>query len=209
MLAFALGWILEIDPLEHLTFTVTALVHGTLAAVTMFVLFLIAMRQKSGPFRRIRDFLVQTLGQYFADCRWYDLAVLAIIAGLSEELLFRGVLQVWIARWGLVLGLIGSNVLFGLAHAVTPTYAVFAGILGAFLGWLFHATGEPNLTAPIIAHALYDWLAFLFIARISSGEPPDDLDGADPLATIADESAASAETTDVLLERDERNLPQI
>jgi membrane protease YdiL (CAAX protease family) len=63
-----------------------------------------------------------------------------------------------------------SNVIFGLAHFVTPTYALLAGILGGYLGWLFTVSG--NLLAPIIAHGLYDFLAFLVVARECRHAPP-------------------------------------
>ena len=74
----------------------------------------------------------------------------------SEELLFRGVLHP-------LAGPFWSNVLFGLAHFITPTYAVLAGLLGAYLGGLLELS--ENLLAPIITHGLYDFLAFLVVAR--------------------------------------------
>jgi membrane protease YdiL (CAAX protease family) len=36
---------------------------------------------------------------------------------------------------------------------------------GGFLGWLFDATGQRNLLVPIVSHSLYDFLAFIMIAR--------------------------------------------
>ena len=67
--------------------------------------------------------------------------------------------------WGERVALIGSNIVFGLAHFITPLYALVAGGLGLYLGILFDATGERNLLIPIITHALYDYLGFLVVVR--------------------------------------------
>jgi hypothetical protein len=48
-----------------------------------------------------------------------------------------------------------------------------------FLGWLLDATGERNLLVPAMTHAVYDYLAFLWIIRLyrrtrPGGDPPAD-----------------------------------
>jgi hypothetical protein len=50
-----------------------------------------------------------------------------------------------------------------MAHCITPTYAVLAGVIGGYLGGLLE--GANNILAPIVTHALYDFLAFLIVAR--------------------------------------------
>lgn len=162
---FALGWLAGIDPLGTLRLEWTALMWGVAGALPVFALFLLSMRYPVGGLRGIRAFLLEYLGPYLDVCRWYDLLALAAIAGFSEEVLFRGVLQPWIGRWGPMTGLIGSNVVFGLAHMITPTYALIAGLMGLYLGVLPDASEPPNLLVPIITHALYDWLAFLVVVR--------------------------------------------
>ena len=72
------------------------------------------------------------------------------------------------------LGLAWASLLFGLAHCLSVTYVVFATVLGVFLGWLYLATGD--LVAPIVAHALYDFIALLVLVRkrdpANSGDAP-------------------------------------
>ena len=118
--------------------------------------------------RRVRELL----GAQIAACSWLDLAALACLAGLGEEILFRGVIEPWLARWHPWAGLIGANLLFGLAHAISLTYFGFATAIGCFLSWL--AWGwpgsqwpwdGPNLLRSIIAHAVYDFIAFQIIAH--------------------------------------------
>ncbi len=87
-------------------------------------------------------------------------------AGISEELLFRGVLQPWLElKWGIPLGLIFSNMIFGFLHWVTPMYALIAGAVGIYLGLMLNVGGERNLLTPIAIHTIYDYMAFLVVAR--------------------------------------------
>jgi len=102
-----------------------------------------------------------------------ELAMVALLAGLGEEMLFRGVIQrVLITRLagplGVWVGLGVTSVLFGMCHAITKTYVVLAGVMGLYFGWLLLASG--NLLVPITAHTLYDFLALLYlIRRVPSG----------------------------------------
>ena len=166
-LAMAVGWLAGVDPLADLRFEIDAVGWGLIAGLFLFSLLMLSERFPLTEMRRIRELLVDFLGRPLSECRWYDLVILSALVGLSEEALFRGLLQPWMERsFGPVHGLIWSNVIFGLVHAVTLIYAVMAGLLGAFLGWLLDATGSRNLLVPAMAHAVYDFLAFLWIARI-------------------------------------------
>jgi hypothetical protein len=155
-LACGLGWWFGVDPFARLTFESRGLAWGVVGTVPMIVLFALSNRYPVGPLRKIKEFLLEALGPSLVACTWYDLVLLATVAGIGEEVLFRGVLHP-------VCGLFWSNVLFGLAHCITPTYAVLAGVIGGYLGGLLE--GANNLLAPIVTHALYDFLAFLIVAR--------------------------------------------
>jgi membrane protease YdiL (CAAX protease family) len=56
-----------------------------------------------------------------------------------------------------------ASAVFGLLHAITPTYAILATVMGAYLGVVWIASG--NLLAPIVAHALYDFVALVWLLR--------------------------------------------
>lgn len=164
--AVVIGWLVNVPPLQHVSLSWPALLWGVLGTVPMFALFVVSYRLPNKSFRQIRDFLVDTLGPNLAGCRWHYLLALAFVAGFSEELLFRGLLQPWIeSSWGWAAGLIGSNILFGLAHFITPLYAVVAAGIGIYLGLLLDIGEERNLLTPIIVHALYDFLAFLVVVK--------------------------------------------
>ena len=115
----------------------------------------------------IRDLLLKTLAPSLHTRSWMDLLLLATIAGVSEELLFRGVIQPMLsAWWGLTAGLWVSNIIFGLVHAITPLYAVLVTVVGLYLSLSMTVGGENNLLIPIIIHSLYDFLAFIVLMRM-------------------------------------------
>lgn len=114
---------------------------------------------------RLRRLVADLIGQPLSLCTWYDLVLLAALAGVGEELLFRGLLTSWIGRLDPWAGVIAANLLFAVLHAVTPAYALVAGAFGFYLAWLAESPGSPNLLRPIVTHAVYDYLAFLWIIR--------------------------------------------
>ena len=82
---------------------------------------------------------------------WPDLIWLGLLPGLSEELLFRGVM---LPAVGLnAIGLIFSSLCFGVLHlsgAKQWPYVVWATVVGLLLGWSAIATA--NLLVPVVAH---------------------------------------------------------
>jgi membrane protease YdiL (CAAX protease family) len=166
LVAMILGWIAGIDPFANLVFSEGAVLAGFIGTLPMILLFRLAEALKEESFQKIRRLLLETLGPSLHKQHWSDLLMLAAIAGLSEEILFRGVIQPWLeAAWGMPLGLIVCNVLFGLAHAVTPLYTVLAFMIGIYLSLTMDYGGERHLLTPIMIHALYDFWAFLVLVK--------------------------------------------
>jgi membrane protease YdiL (CAAX protease family) len=58
-----------------------------------------------------------------------------------------------------------SNIVFALVHWVSPLYGLLAGLSGVYLGLSLDAGNERILLTPILIHATYDFLAFVFIAQ--------------------------------------------
>jgi uncharacterized protein len=96
-------------------------------------------------------------------------------------MLFRGVLQAalndgighalqagtGLANWQTAaswLSILIVAVLFGMAHAVNRSYALLAGLIGVYLGWLWLATGQ--LLLPIATHTIYDFLALVYVVKV-------------------------------------------
>jgi hypothetical protein len=122
------------------------------------------------PLRRLCEAVDALVMPLFAQCNWLDFLLISLMAGLGEEALFRGVIQGPLANhlppWAAIA--LGA-VLFGLVHWITFSYAVFAAILGAYLGWLFWQF--DNLLVPMIVHALYDFAALMYLTYGISPKP--------------------------------------
>lgn len=166
VLAVLIGWVADVAPFESLHFSEQALGLGLAATLPLMVLFTTMNHLPVESLQAIRRLLLETLGPALQRYHWADLLILALVAGISEELLFRGVLQPWLERvWSAQFGLVVSNMVFGLVHAVTPLYALLAALIGAYLGWMLDYGGERNLLTPIVIHAAYDFFAFLMLVR--------------------------------------------
>lgn len=166
VVALLLGWFADINPFVDLHFSEAAIGIGVVGTIPLYLLFLAMEQTKAESLVKIRQLLLNTLGPGLHRYHWTDLLVLAAIAGLSEELLFRGVIQPWMeSGWGMTAGLIGSNIIFGLAHALTPMYGILAVLVGIYLGLSLDIAGDRNLLIPVIIHGFYDFLAFLALLR--------------------------------------------
>jgi membrane protease YdiL (CAAX protease family) len=162
--AFGLGALVGVKPLSTLRLDARDAAVGAAAAVPMLVLFMVFMKSRAAPFVNIRRRLDEALLPIFRSASWTDVFAMSAIAGIGEEALFRGVVQSGVgSAAGAAAGLIAGSALFGLAHSITRTYAVVAMLIGVWLGGLWLFTG--NLLAPIVAHALYDFVALTIYLR--------------------------------------------
>lgn len=92
------------------------------------------------------------------------LVLLSLLAGIGEELLFRGAIQGWLmAHTDPVTAVLAASVLFGLVHYVSFTYFLVATGLGLILGAAYVLS--ESLTLVMIWHALYDMIALYCLLR--------------------------------------------
>lgn len=178
VLAWLLGWLLGQGPLRTFAWDGRDALWGLAGTVPMLLLFVLMEVWPVGPLRRLKQFGEQVLRPLLAPCTVVDLLGISVLAGLGEEMLFRGVLQgAFTARAGPWVGLALASLLFGGMHFITFTYAVLATLMGVYLGWVWQWTG--NLLPPVLMHALYDFLALLYLLRGpgSSEAPPEDKAG--------------------------------
>jgi membrane protease YdiL (CAAX protease family) len=166
--AVALAWTFGVPLREQFpasgTDLLAAVGRGCLATVPMLVAFGLLTRSRWPPFRRLRRQVRQLVGQLIQNATIVEIAGLSIVAGIGEELLFRGVIQPLAIRWTTPgVGLAAASLLFGLAHYISKTYFVLASLVGVYLGWLALDHGE--IATPITTHALYDFCVLWWIAR--------------------------------------------
>jgi uncharacterized protein len=130
---------------------ITGLLGGTLAGGAFAVAaWLLLDRMPS--LRRIERLLTGLLDM--STLRFRHAVLLGLLAGIPEEILFRGALQP-------VFGLVITAAVFGALHAMTAAYFVYALVAGLLLGEL--AIWSGGLWAPIAAHSVIDIVMFFLL----------------------------------------------
>lgn len=163
LVAFVLGFLFNVNPTAELQWTWEGFGIGVVATIPMLLLLAACFLSTAGGVRQIRVFLRDVLGPVLDQCRLIDIIFLALLAGICEEVLFRGFLYQWSRDWNPTFAIMMTNVLFGLAHSITPLYAWLAGIIGLYLTALMFLGPSPNLLIPITTHSVYDFIAFLVV----------------------------------------------
>ncbi|MEW5822621.1 MAG: CPBP family intramembrane glutamic endopeptidase [Cyanobacteriota bacterium] len=85
--------------------------------------------------------------------------LIAILSGLAEEILFRGVIQQ-------ITGILIASILFGVLHIYnkkTIFYGLYAIFIGYYLGLIYIYT--QSLWAPILVHMINNAIAIPFMKR--------------------------------------------
>lgn len=94
-----------------------------------------------------------------------NILLLSLSAGIAEEVLFRGALQLIASRFApVLLAIVLVSVLFGLLHAISREYVLFAAAVSVIFSLVFHYSG--SLAGVIIAHTVYDVWALKRIAQL-------------------------------------------
>lgn len=159
------GWLLNVSPLATLSWSATAAAWGLAAALPLVALVIAFCRWPWPAWRRLLHVVEQMLVPLFGNWSLAELALVSALAGIGEEMLFRGVLQAWLSgplgAWGAV---VVAGAAFGAVHWITPLYALAATLMGIYLGALWLAT--DNLLVPMLTHAWYDFLVLFYLVRI-------------------------------------------
>jgi hypothetical protein len=137
---------------------------GVAGTLPLLVVFAVCVRGPWQPLAHIRQICNEVIRPFFRSSSVLELALISLVAGIAEEMLFRGLLQGALSDWlGLWPGILATSVLFGVVHLITVTYGILVTLVGIYLGWSYEASG--NLMVVIVAHGLYDFLALVYLAR--------------------------------------------
>ncbi|MBF0458047.1 MAG: CPBP family intramembrane metalloprotease [Nitrospirae bacterium] len=133
----------------------------SLLPLLLFISFCIKPPRFLSSFRKV---ILNDVRLLFAEAKALDIVLISLMAGLGEELMFRGVLQAKI-------GIVWSSLIFGLFHFLTPAYFIFATAMSFYLGEL--CLYFNGVTVPVSAHFAYDLGALIYLRFVykDSGDP--------------------------------------
>ena len=137
------------------TWTIPAISWGAvLGAVTFGIILIITRLPFSSSLREIcRDLI-----PIFDGLTLWQISILSFLAGVGEELLFRGFLQQWLADFvAIELAIFIAAAIFGLLHFASVGYFLLTTALGLLFGFVFHETS--SLILIMSWHGFYDLLA--------------------------------------------------
>jgi membrane protease YdiL (CAAX protease family) len=140
----------------------TAVAAGVAAAIALSLVqwWLQRIAPGVGPVQAMRELQRTVFEPLFAPLSVPEMLAISALAGVGEEILFRGAVQ---AQFGWPI----ATVAFGVCHLGLSragwVLGVWAAMAGGVLAGLAITTG--GLVAPIVAHAGYDFAALLWIRR--------------------------------------------
>lgn len=138
-----------------------SLIYGTVGGVILYIALALPYSLSNSFIDDLRYHCDQ-LKYSFDQMPLWQLACIALSAGIAEEFLFREVLQTWlVGELSVVRGIALASLAFGLAHFISIPYVTLTMLMGVLLGWLYHVTGSLVLVMTI--HAVYDFIALYVI----------------------------------------------
>ncbi len=171
VLAIVLALAFGLKPWQALDFGPSAWLLAVLATLPMAAMLPLLARSRWAWVEELRRFMRTVVVPLFASLPNGALLLVALAAGVGEELLFRGVLQAGLSGWlGPLPGLLLASLAFALVHAVSRAYFLLSLLAGLYLGLIFLWTG--NLLVVILVHFLYDWVALHWWVRGPGAGPP-------------------------------------
>ncbi len=177
VVAWGLGWLSGYSPLSTIQLTWVSLIWGLLGTLPLIFALLLIEKCRATALVEIRGVVQEVLVPLFRDFSVWQIFVIALLAGVGEEILFRGFIQGGLASCltffnvpsSPIFALFVASILFGVMHPITRVYAILCMLAGLYLGglWLW----SDNLLIPILVHAFYDFFALLYLLRNSCLNP--------------------------------------
>lgn len=146
-------------------------VFGALLTIPMLILLILERKSQIMWLRELWESAADILEPIILRVTFCELVLISLLAGIGEELLFRGFLQNWMLHQSwlkehqIAVALILPNVLFGVLHWISPGYAACTFCVGIYFSCLLNFVDSVNLTTLIIGHSLYDLIALTVLVR--------------------------------------------
>ena len=144
-----------------LSFFVVA--QGALYGTIIFIFFMLLGRFFMDRLLSYKNIMIE-LRSVFSELTWPMIVTLSVMAGVSEELLFRGVIQNYvISVSNPFIGVLVSAFIFGLMHFYSRIYVLLTFVAGLIIGYIYYQT--QSLALIVSLHIVYDILAFASLVK--------------------------------------------
>ena len=132
-----------------------ATAYALLFCLPLLAILTLVVRSSWPPLVQLNQAIGEKILPIFVNCKLSDLLLIALLAGVGEELFFRGWLQGLLAgKFGLWVGVLVASFLFGAAHSISTFYALYASLVGLYLGILYYLFGDLYMVMAIHARRL-------------------------------------------------------
>jgi membrane protease YdiL (CAAX protease family) len=152
---------IDIPPLtDNIPRDLIICIVGSVPPLALFFFIVSKKAAQLSLLKGMRKIVLNDVRNIFSHSRLIDLIMISLAAGIAEELLFRGVLQI-------KFGIVPSSILFGLVHFISPLYMIIAAGMGFYLGAFLYMYN--NLMIPVMIHFLYDLGALVYLCFFMNG----------------------------------------
>lgn len=140
-----------------------AAIVGTLLAVLTFALVFLLYRY-GGKFAQELLNDIRRVSGLFVGYSWGHVVLVATLAGVGEELLFRAFLQGWLGSFiGVTWAILLTSLVFGLLHYLSFSYFISTLIMSVIFGFGYYLSG--SLLLVIVWHGVYDLIALCVLVK--------------------------------------------
>lgn len=141
---------------------------GISGTLPLLLLFWLVQKYHWTAFRSLEQVKEDILLPMLRASTYFDILLYSILAGVCEELLFRGVIQTALSSPLSPIGaILLSNLLFGLVHPLGWVYILAVAFIGCYLGLLLWWT--QSIVVVMLVHGLYDFIVMLSLKREADG----------------------------------------
>ena len=163
-LAAASHW--DIAVFGRFAWSLEAVALGVALAAILLLAIDLSRRALPKVWEELDDHAVRLFAQAPFKLTWTMVVSLSLVAGVFEEIVFRGVLQTWLeTHMSLWSAIFVQAAIFAALHPISKAYVAYVLLIGIVLGWVFAASG--NLLIVMVAHFLYDVYALGRLKRLA------------------------------------------
>ncbi|WP_039917415.1 CPBP family intramembrane glutamic endopeptidase [Cellvibrio mixtus] len=156
-------WILDVSLPEAKLDAIVASAFGIILAVVTFAIFL-AIYRFGGRFAQMLLADLQRVWGLFHGYSWGKIIFVAALAGIGEELLFRGFFQTLMSGylpigWAILI----TSLVFAALHYLSHAYFICAVLMSIVFGVVYYLSG--SLVMVMVWHGVYDLIALAVLVK--------------------------------------------